>query len=128
MLMKEKRNFLNMSSKIKRRLEKIRALNEFALREKGLRHEILFNFFEKAKEASIDFLIINNSLEFIVEYERYCKIMKKGLINGKEIKKTYKLEGNKKFGEIKRRLKAAEFERKIRTKKEAIDYIKKIII
>jgi len=59
------------------------------------------NFFKNANEASIDFLIINNSIKYIYEYERYCNIMKKGLITGKEIQKTYNLEGNKSLEKLK---------------------------
>lgn len=87
----------------------------------------LFNFFLKSKESAMDLILLKNKLSLINEYKRFKKIWKKGLITPIEIKRICNIKNGKLLGEIINKLKRAEFEKKIKTKKSAKKYLNKIL-
>lgn len=94
---------------------------------KEFRKGDLFNLFFKSKESAIDIILIKNKLYLINEYIRYKIIWKKGLISPLEIKRIYRIKEGPILGRIIIELKRAEFNTKLKNKKEAKQYINKIL-
>lgn len=112
---------LRMSKLIARRIQ---------LANKGLK-EIkkgdLFNFFVRVKESAMDVILLKNKLKLINEYIRYMKIWKSGIMSPIEIIRITKIKGGPVLGKILLEIKRAEFKKLIKTKKEAKEYIYKIL-
>ncbi|MEW6108473.1 MAG: hypothetical protein AB1632_04785 [Nitrospirota bacterium] len=114
---------LTMSSRINEHISLLRNIRKFTGKEKRAREE-LYRIFKTAGRALLDYILINNMLKYINEYERYVRIMKKCILPTKEIMQITGLKEGKALGTVIEELKRAEFICKIKHKGEAIDFIK----
>jgi tRNA nucleotidyltransferase/poly(A) polymerase len=94
---------------------------------KEFRKDNLFDFFFKSKESSIDIILIKNELKLINEYIRYKIIWRKGLISPSEIKRIFKIKDGQILGRIISEVKRAEFNKEIKNKIQAKQYINNIL-
>jgi tRNA nucleotidyltransferase (CCA-adding enzyme) len=116
------RNMFSLSSDIIKRITLLHRADNF-LHKRRIRREMLFDLFMLTEDAAIDFLITNRMIGSLRDYERYCKIMKKGLLTSAEIMRTTGISPGPALGRLIRMIKRAEFDHKVKTKKEAIQWI-----
>jgi tRNA nucleotidyltransferase (CCA-adding enzyme) len=83
----------------------------------------LFDLFMFCKEAIIDVLILTDRLDLLDEYKRFELIWRAGLMNSREIINIPGIESGPEIGRIINELKKAQFEKRIRTKKQAMKYL-----
>lgn len=84
----------------------------------------LFDLFIKSDYASPDLLIVEGKLEVLNDYERFKKIMEKGLLKSEEIIDAVGIKKGPRLGEIILDLKRAQFEGKVKSKNQAIKFLK----
>jgi tRNA nucleotidyltransferase/poly(A) polymerase len=87
---------------------------------------VLFDLFMKSKEASRDILIIKTRSDLLGQYEKFKRIWKGGLLTSEEIIHISNLRADPRIGKIIEKVKKAQFEGKIKTRKEAVDFIREI--
>jgi tRNA nucleotidyltransferase/poly(A) polymerase len=110
---------LKLSNRINKRIQLVhKALIEFSVKKPDL-----FSIFMLAQDASLDALIISNRADLLREYYRFQKIWKAGLLSSEEIKQISGLDDGAQLGGIILKLKREQFERKIRTKAQAMKYL-----
>jgi tRNA nucleotidyltransferase (CCA-adding enzyme) len=85
----------------------------------------LFDFFYETKEASMDVLIIEGRPDLLEDYRRFDSIWKRGLIDSREITRISEIKGPI-IGQLIKRVKKAEFQREISSKKEAVNLVRNI--
>jgi tRNA nucleotidyltransferase/poly(A) polymerase len=83
----------------------------------------LFNFFMKSKEAAIDIIILKDRMDILKEYIRFKSIWKRGIISSLEVARIGKIKAGPMLGRIIVEMKKAEFDRKIKSKKDAHDLL-----
>jgi tRNA nucleotidyltransferase (CCA-adding enzyme) len=111
---------LQLSNKIRKRIQLVhKALGTFSQKKPDL-----FNIFMLAQEASVDALIISNKTELLREYYRFQKIWKGGLLSSEEIRELSGVDEGAELGKIILKVKREQFEGKIRTKAQAVKYLK----
>lgn len=122
-------NRLNKSSKINKHLEKLEKANNLYIKnQKKINKELLYEIFKLSGEASFDFLILNNLISFLPDLEKYNMIRKKGILASEEIIKITKKNKGRVLGQIIDYIKKAQFTGKVRSKREAIEYLRGIDI
>lgn len=115
---------LRMSNRINGRMQLVRkGMKEWEKKESSSRDR-LFGIFMKSKEASVDLLIIKNRPDLLKEYNRFKKIWGDGFLSSEEIINISKQMGPE-IGKIIEKLKRAQFERKIKSRKQAIEFTRK---
>ena len=87
----------------------------------------LFDLFMKSEEASRDILIIKSRSDLLRQYEKFKRIWKRGLLTSEEIIHISNLKADPRIGKIIEKVKKAQFEEKIRTKKQAVDFIRELV-
>ena len=87
----------------------------------------LFDLFMCCKEAIIDVLIFTNRLDLLDDYKRFKLIWRAGLMNSREIIDITGIETGPEIGRMIYEIKKAQFEKRIRTKKQAIEYINTLL-
>ncbi len=120
-------NMFNLSSDIMKRIMRLHKADKF-LHKRKIKKEMLFDMFVLTEHAAIDFLITKNVIRFIGEYERYRKVMKRGLLKSMEILRTTDISRGPDIGHLIKMIKRAEFNHKVKTKKEAIEFIKRRLL
>jgi len=83
----------------------------------------LFDLFICCKEAIIDVLILTDRLDLLDDYKRFKLIWRAGLMNSREVIDISGIETGPEIGRIIYELKKAQFDKKIRTKKQTIKYL-----
>ena len=83
----------------------------------------LFDLFMCCKEAIIDVLILTGRLDLLDDYRRFKLIWRAGLMNSREVTDILGIETGPEIGRMIYEIKKAEFEKRIRTKKQAIKYL-----
>jgi tRNA nucleotidyltransferase/poly(A) polymerase len=83
----------------------------------------LFDIFSESIEASVDILLIKNRIDLLKEYERFKKVWKKGVLRSLEVASITKIKGSPKLGEAIKEIKRAEFEKKIKNKKQGKEFL-----
>ncbi len=86
----------------------------------------LFDLFIKSDYASPDLLIVEGKLEVLKDYERFKKIMEKGLLKSEELIRAIGIKQGPQLGKIILELKKAQFEGKIKSKNQAIKILHNI--
>ena len=115
-------NLLQLSNKIRKRVQYAhKALECFSQKKPDL-----FHTFMVTQEASVDAIIISNKTYLLREYERFLKIWKDGFLTSEEIREISGIDEGAKLGKIILKMKREQFERRIRTKAEAVHYLKSI--
>lgn len=117
-------NLLNISSKVMKNLIRLGKASKYIAGRGKIAKEMLFYIFDTAGESSPDFLIINNSIGFLCDFERFSGIMKEGLLSTDEIIEIIKISKGRSLGRYIRMLKKAQFENKIRDNEGARTYLK----
>ena len=85
-----------------------------------------FDLYTKAKDASIDILLLRNRLDCLGDYKRYLGIWDKGIISsGEVIRYTGNLSG-KDIGNIIKEIKKAEYEGRVRSKSSLEKFVNKL--
>jgi tRNA nucleotidyltransferase/poly(A) polymerase len=92
----------------------------------GFEDRNLFDFFYETKESSMDVLIIEDRPDLLEDYERFVSIWKKGVIDSYEISRISEIKGPV-IGQLIKRAKKAEFQREIKSKKEAVNFVRDIV-
>ena len=118
-------NLLNLSSKIKKRIIEVEKASIIMRAMKGDDSEVLFDAFRIAGEASLDFLIINNLLRKLPDLRRFKKLQKKAFLSVHEIMNIIGTDKGVILGKAKEFIIKAEFTGIIKTKKEAIEALKR---
>ncbi len=115
---------LRLSNVIRKRINLFqKGLEEMKRHKRGLK-KILFDLFTKADYASPDLLIIKGKIEFLKDYERFKKILRSNLISAEEIIEIVGIKKGPRLGEIISRLKRAQFEGRVKSKRQAIRFLK----
>ena len=111
---------INMSNKILKRIE---------LTYKGIRRskekgpDKLFDVFLVSKDSAMDVLIIMGKCDLLKDYERFRRIWKRGILSSEEIIRVTEVKTGPHIGIMINELKRAQFEGRIKTKKDAIKLI-----
>jgi len=87
----------------------------------------LFDLFMCCKEAIIDVLILTGRLDLLDDYRRFKLIWRAGLMNSREVIDITGMETGPEIGRMIYEIKKAQFEKRIRTKKQAIEYINTLL-
>ncbi len=121
-------NLLRISSDISKRLVRLEKAYEIrGNRRKQFTKEDLYDIFSIAGDASAEFLIMENRIKYLDEFDRYRSLKKKGLLSTKEIIKYADVSEGKTLGYLIELLKKEEFAGKTTTKTDAIKLLDKIL-
>jgi len=118
------RNRLRLSRVIRERLKKTHKLLHKAEKQDIFSQENLFNTFFKAKDSAFDLLILSGNIKLLGQLESFKKIWKRSLLTSEEIMDITGLKGGVKLGRLIYGLKKMQFEGKLKTKKEAVTWLK----
>jgi len=114
---------MRISNVIDKRIELshkgIMALRERRLAEK----DKLFDIFINSQAASLDILIIRGRLDLMKEYQRFKRIWKDGFLSSENIIKISRINPGPELGNVILKLKKAQFEKKVKSKKQAIQFL-----
>ncbi|MEW6067463.1 MAG: hypothetical protein AB1610_04140 [Nitrospirota bacterium] len=114
---------IKMSTSIRKRIELVHK----SIKAKLKLNNKVFDIFKDSKEASFDILILADRLELLKDYMRFKKIWKKGLLSSSEISRLSNLKEGPLLGKLITELKRAQFEGRLKSKKSAVDFIKKYL-
>jgi tRNA nucleotidyltransferase/poly(A) polymerase len=115
---------LCVSNKIEKRIDLALRGNEKLIISRNKLEEELFGIFYVSKDASVDVMILSHMHYLIKEYERFKKVMKKGVLSSEEIIGAI---GEVKGSQISKAIclvKREQFNRNIRNKQQALRMIK----
>lgn len=87
----------------------------------------LFDLFMCCKEAITDVLILTDRLDLLNDYKRFKLIWRAGLMNSREVIDISGIETGPEIGLMIYELKKAQFEKRIRTKKQAEKYLNTLL-
>lgn len=128
LLLRQKKGFI--PAKIPKIKMSNNIIKRIMLTHKGIiefKKDKLFEIFLESKEAAMDILILKSRLDLLREYKRLKKIWKKGFLSSLEIARIAKIKGGPKLGKVITELKKEQFERKIKSKKEAKEFLLNIL-
>ena len=86
----------------------------------------LFDVFCDTKESALDVLVIKDRMDLLKEYERFLNVWERGIISPFEISEIFKIRGVK-LGQVIRKCRKEQFEKRISTKRDAIKVINGIL-
>ncbi|MDP2277988.1 MAG: hypothetical protein Q8K51_07180, partial [Nitrospirota bacterium] len=118
------KNRLRLSRIIFERLRIVHELLSKSEKQDIFSQENLFNTFFKAKDAAFDLLILSENVKLLSQLERFKKIWKRSFLTSEEIMDITGIKGGVKLGKLIYGLKKMQFEGKLKTKKEAIKWLK----
>lgn len=118
------RNRLRLSRIIFERLKIVHELLSKFKKQDIFLQENLFNSLFKAKDSAFDLLILSGNIKLLSQAERFKKIWKRSLLTSEEIMDLTGIKGGVKLGKLIYGLKKMQFEGKLKTKKEAIKWLK----
>ncbi|MFZ3138036.1 MAG: hypothetical protein WA126_11680 [Thermodesulfovibrionales bacterium] len=121
-------NKIMMSSSIKKRISMSHDGSALLMKQKKLLRDSLFNIFVTSQESALDVLITKNRLDLIRDLKRFQVIWKSGILSSEEIIRVSGIEKGPELGEIILETKKAQFEKRVRSKKQAIEFIKDRIL
>ena len=85
----------------------------------------LFDIFVRSKDAALDTMIIAGRMDLLKGYTRFRKIIKGGFLGSDDVMKIVDIEPGPMIGKIILDLRRAEFEGKVKSRGQAVDFIKK---
>ena len=121
-------NKIMMSSSIKKRISMTHEGSALLMKQKRLLREAPFNIYMTSQESALDVLITKNRLDLIRDLRRFQEIWKNGILSSEEIIRVSGIEKGPELGEIILETKKAQFEKRVRSKKQAIEFIKDRIL
>jgi tRNA nucleotidyltransferase (CCA-adding enzyme) len=116
---------VRMSSHIKRRI-KLSSIGVAEMRKE--RSELpgrLFDIFVRLRDAALDVLIVSGRIDLIRKYDNFTEIMRDGLLSSQDIMTISGVGTGPIVGRYVLALKRAEFEGKVKSRIEAIDFVRK---
>jgi len=117
---------VTISRKILNRLEVVNKGIKELKRMKKFNNDKIFRIFKNSGEASIDILIVTNRLPLLKEFRRFQKIWRNGLLSAEEVMNIAGVSPGAELGKILVSLKKAKFEGILRSRKEAVSFIKQV--
>ena len=114
-----------MSRIIFERLKIVHELLSKSEKQDIFSQENLFNTFFKAKDAAFDLLMLSGNIKLLSQLERFKKIWKRSFLTSEEIMDITGLKGGVKLGKLIYGLKKMHFGGKLKTKKEAEEWLLK---
>ena len=118
---------ITISNSIKKRLELSQKGIKELRKSKDKLKDKLFAIFHSSKEAAIDILIISERLDLLKDYSRFKKIWKCGYLSSNEIIQITNITNSPRLGEIILEFKKAQFEGRVRSKVQAVKFIKNLL-
>ena len=115
---------IKLSNVIKKRIERAQGGIQQIRGNKLTAKSRIFDIFLYTKEASEDVLIISGREDLFQEYKRFKNIWKNGLISSEEIIKITTIINGRELGVIIYTLRKAQFYKRVKTKQQAIKFIK----
>ena len=116
---------IRMSSNVIKRIKlALKGLAELKKCRSGSK-EKLFDAFMRSKDAAVDVMIIAGRMDLLREYTKFRKIMKDGLLGSEDIMKIMDLNTGPVIGRIILGLRRAEFQGIVRSRGQAMDFIRK---
>jgi tRNA nucleotidyltransferase/poly(A) polymerase len=115
---------LSLSKTIRKR---IKLVNDGLLtleKRKRITKRALFTIFHNAREAAKDVLIVGNRLPYLSEYDRFEELFRRGFLSSEEIMKISGLAPGIHFGEILLALRRAEFEGRVKSRRDALTFVR----
>jgi tRNA nucleotidyltransferase/poly(A) polymerase len=114
-------------------LERLRIINKLfafnsALGESPFTSSKMFDTFVDARDALFDILVLTGNIKLLKQVGRFKKIWKKGFLTSEEIMDITNIRGGIELGRLIYRLKKMQFEGKLKTKKEAIEWLKNLTL
>jgi len=94
---------------------------------KKFNYDKIFRIFKNSGEASIDILIVTNRLPLLKEFRRFQKIWRNGLLSAEEVMNIAGVSPGAELGRILVSLKKAKFEGILRSRKDAVSFIKEVV-
>jgi len=117
-------NRLSLSRLIRERLAAVHKLLAESEKHNLLAGDKAFDTFVNAKDAIVDFLILSGNTRLLKQSKRFKRIWKKSFLTSEEIMAVTGLKQGVALGKLIYGLKKMQFERKLKTKKEAIKWLK----
>ncbi len=115
---------IKVSTIVRKRIElTYKSIKDFRERKLKLKDR-LFDIFMKSKEPALDILITTGRLDLIKDYERFKRIWKKSLLGSKDIIRISDIKTGPGIGKIIIELKKAQFEGRVKSKSEAIKFVR----
>ncbi len=117
---------LTMSKRI---INRIKAVSDSRRILKDLRKITsgkLFEFFKKSGDAALDICIVSNRLDLLRDLSKFKKICGKGLLTAKEVTRISGVISGIDLGKMLLLIKKAQFEGRLKSRREAIYFIKSI--
>ncbi|MBA3070783.1 MAG: CCA tRNA nucleotidyltransferase [Nitrospirae bacterium] len=118
------KNRLRLSRIIFERLKIVHEILSKSEKQDIFSQENLFNTFFQTKDSAFDLLILSGNIKLLSQLERFKKIWKRSLLTSEEIMDVTGLKGGVRLGKLIYRLKKMHFEGRIKTKKEAVEWLK----
>ncbi|MBI4689232.1 MAG: CCA tRNA nucleotidyltransferase [Nitrospirae bacterium] len=118
------KNRLRLSRLIQERLRVVNKL--FTIHYSLFTSSKMFDTFFDAKDALFDIIVLTGNLNLLDKAERFKKIWKKGFLTAEEIMDRTGLRGGVELGALICRLKKMQFEGKLKTKRDAVRWVKSL--
>jgi tRNA nucleotidyltransferase (CCA-adding enzyme) len=118
---------LTMSKRI---ISRIKAVSNGIRRLTNLRKitsHSLFEIFRNSGEAAVDICIVSNKLNLLRDLSRFRRVWKKGLLTSEEAINLSEIKTGIDVGRMLLLLKMAEFGGRLKSRREAIAYIKSVV-
>jgi tRNA nucleotidyltransferase (CCA-adding enzyme) len=116
---------LKMSSSLLKRVE----LSSVGLPKLKKRRSVstgdLFDIFVLLKDAALDVLIISGRIQLFGEYQRFRRIMKGAFLKSEDVMKIMEVSRGPLIGKSIQALRRADFEGIVKSRGEAVDFIRK---
>ena len=113
----------------KRIINRIKAVSDSRRILKNLRKITsgkLFEIFKKSGDAALDICIVSNRLDLLRDLSKFKKICGKGLLTAEEVTRISGVISGIDLGKMLLLIKKAQFEGRLKSRREAIYFIKSI--
>jgi hypothetical protein len=117
-----------LSSKIIKRIDSIRKGTKLWGNKKRPSPILLFDIFQKSGEASVDVLIMKKRTELSMEFVRFERIWRRGLLSAEEIIHISGLPPGPEAGKLIEDARRAQFAGIITTRKEARAFVEQTVL
>jgi hypothetical protein len=115
---------LSLSKTIRKRINLVNEGLRTLEKTKRITKRSLFTIFHDARDAARDVLIVGNRLPYLREYERFEELFKRGLLSSEDVMKISGLAPGIHFGEILLAFRRAEFEGRVKSRRDALVFVR----
>jgi tRNA nucleotidyltransferase (CCA-adding enzyme) len=117
---------LTMSKRIISRIKTVSNGNRRLKNLRKITSKNLFEIFRNSGEAAIDMCIVSNKLDLLRDLRRFRRVWEKGLLTSEEAMNISGIKTGIDFGRMLLFLKMAEFEGRLKSRRDAVAYIESI--